>query len=284
MMWLVVALLFGLTIAMLAGLLLWRGGALRRAAVMSILGPPSEAQQVTSAQVILNRADTDGAVERPETAESKALDDVLLELSHRTKNQLSTILGIISRLRRSHPEASAFCDNLTSRIHGIAACQDVLMDWAWSAPAIEDVGTAVLSRHFQDVAFAFSDFDVDNSHSVRIEPRSVQNFGLILNEIAHSSIVYCSPPAKALVEISPEPADRDHDSAGPSRSMLIVTVVVVCGVPPDNDPATPLFGEFADILARQAFGSRMAARLADGDLVYTLRLPPEAWLIAEDRN
>lgn len=304
MSWLVLTLLSAITIAVVAGYVFGRtrrgvrinldlgglplpevlGRRLPQSAAITD-DPPPETDEVPNVAPLSLREGSSDADDNEGTAaaEARALDELLLELSHRTKNQLSTILGIITRLRRAHPEAKDFSDNLTARLHGIAACQDVLVDWKWKSPDIEDVSRAILSRHFRKVGIGFAGSGNIEAGRVRIDTASVQNFGLVLNEIAHSAIENTVGADLVHLFVRGEDATRpgtvSADVAGPA-SLVVSVAIPLDTAALDPQGAPPGCGEFAEILARQAFGAPVVAKFADGSLVYEVRLPDTCWRLA----
>ncbi len=322
MTWLVVALISGLTIAVAAGYLVHRiipgtrigsslgGLRLLRERLPAASGitwrmPPADGGRTAGDPFSEDHGRRDGEpaddsdtgrdLETSDVAaaEARVLDDVLLELSHRTKNQLSTILGIIERLRRAHPEAKAFCDNLTARIHGIAVCQDVLVACDWGAPSIQDLAEAILSRHFGTVTLAAGgDRSVEPRH-IRLEPRSVQNLGLVLNEIAHWAVAHAGAGAVSAADVHIARCDHagdleadDAHETGDGECLTAEFLTVVVTIPAEaavvaDFRGPPGSGEFADILSRQAFGAPVEAHVSGHAFVYAIRLPAGTWRIEE---
>ncbi len=111
------------------------------------------------------------------------LKEALLEVSHRTKNQLSILMSIARRLAVAKPETRIFLPAFESRLRAMAICQDVLVERDWSAPNLSRLIEAQL-RPYTDmqkngsVVFKFEGPDV------KITPTAVQSLGLVLNELA----------------------------------------------------------------------------------------------------
>lgn len=119
--------------------------------------------------------------------------DLLREVNHRVKNNLSAILGLIVREKRAAPEAGrAFVEaslgNLGGRIRGLLDVHQLLSDTQWAPVNVGELGARVVGAALA-VAPGDDRVEVDIPASeVVASPRQAGSLALVLNELAANSV------------------------------------------------------------------------------------------------
>jgi PAS domain S-box-containing protein len=115
--------------------------------------------------------------------QSDAIEVLLREVNHRSKNMLTLIMALA---RRSAPGNEEFLKRFTRRIQALAANQDLLVKRAWGSVSVADLVEAQL-------AFAIDLAGTALSHEgpvVNIGARAAETLGLALHELATNALKY----------------------------------------------------------------------------------------------
>ena len=148
------------------------------------------------------------------------IKDALMEISHRTKNQLSVLMALTRGLSARVPDKDAFIAEFSSRLHAMLISQDVLVDHRWQPARFDELLRAQLAPYLNRPANTQDAPLVDGAihgPNVSILPMAVQNVGLVLHEIIRSALGHGASAAIA-AQMSWSVACVDEDGrvvAGP---------------------------------------------------------------------
>ncbi len=182
------------------------------------------------------------------------LKEALLEVSHRTKNQLAVLMSIARRLGATEPDIDAFLSAFEARMRALSICQDVLVERDWAAPPLRRLLWAQLEPYVSRIRRSDPALVIEGP-DVKISPPAVQNLGLVLSELAlnaYENGVIDSDSGQ--LKISWDLLDPSNDSTtnGP---YLEIRWNEVGGAMPLNGNLELGFGlSMADKLARSALG------------------------------
>ena len=126
--------------------------------------------------------------ERKRAAEQ--LDVVMHELSHRTKNLLSVIQAMAQQTARHSPSIEDFLERLNTRIQGVAASQDLLVNQNWRGAPLEELVRQQLLPFVDANAGRVS----ASGPPVKINSDAAQTLGLALHELATNASKYGALP------------------------------------------------------------------------------------------
>ncbi|MEQ8434117.1 MAG: PAS domain S-box protein [Oceanicaulis sp.] len=124
------------------------------------------------------------AIDLTETREREhAVNLLLKEVNHRTKNLLGVIQSLVRQTANSTPPA-AFAEAFARRLSGLAASQDLLIASDWRTVPIEDLARSQLDflGEMVDQRVTLSGADV------RIGPAAAQGVGMALHELATNAL------------------------------------------------------------------------------------------------
>lgn len=110
------------------------------------------------------------------------LKTALLEVSHRTKNQLAVLTSIARRLALTKPTVPLFVDAFEARLRALSICQDVLVEKDWSPPSLERLVRAQFEPYLAHAQVSRDRLSLSGP-LVRFKPNAVQNVGLVLHEL-----------------------------------------------------------------------------------------------------
>ncbi|MEO1280474.1 MAG: HWE histidine kinase domain-containing protein [Pseudomonadota bacterium] len=113
-----------------------------------------------------------------ERQREQRLRDTLLEVSHRTKNQLAMLAGLGRQLQKKYPDAKPYADALSERIRVMSACQDALVANDWSAVDLDALLLNVLAPYAPNFTSACA-----STPPIAIVPGSVQTLGMAMLEL-----------------------------------------------------------------------------------------------------
>jgi len=103
----------------------------------------------------------------------------MAEINHRSKNLLSVVQAIVTQsARRANPET--FASNLSDRLQGLSASQDLLIKSDWHGIEMSELIKAQL-YHFKDLIGTRILF---GGPSVRLTAAGAQAMGMALHELA----------------------------------------------------------------------------------------------------
>jgi two-component sensor histidine kinase len=181
-----------------------------------------EANQVA---VALSNASFD----RSETEDR--LHFVMHELVHRTKNLLALAQAMTRQLARQTDSVDSFQRAVADRLEGLARSIEVLTSEQWSGVSLRrviDIHLATFLQAPQQLVVSGNDFV--------LKPEAVQNFGLVLHELATNSVKYGALSAQD-GQITIEWTELDGD-IGP----VIKLSWIESGGPPVVPPTETGFG------------------------------------------
>ncbi len=128
------------------------------------------------------------------------IKDALMEISHRTKNQLAVLMALTRGLSASIADKDDFIDEFSSRLHAMSISQDVLVERRWQPARFDELLRAQLAPYLNRLK-PLSDEpikEIEISGPVLfIVPTAVQNVGLVLHEIIRAALVQTSPQTSA---------------------------------------------------------------------------------------
>jgi two-component sensor histidine kinase len=125
--------------------------------------------------------------------DAQAKTDLLREVNHRVKNNLTAILGLLMRERRhapaeGRPFVEASIGNLNHRIRGLLEVHQMLSDSQWAPVRVSDLANRVV-RAVTATAPGECRIAVEISASPAVvSPRQAGNLALVFNELTTNSI------------------------------------------------------------------------------------------------
>ncbi|MEN8098413.1 MAG: GAF domain-containing protein [Chloroflexota bacterium] len=166
-------------------------------------------------------------------ADTKA--NLLHEVSHRVKNNLASILGIIAleiaRAKSSHEVTVATMEDIETRIQGLATVHDLLSETEWSPLPIDrlisEVAHGALSGCPVDVQLNVS--VIPSDETMLIGAQQAAGVALVVNELVTNSVKHAfhgSEQEKIDITLSSVPDQgievryRDHGPGWPEDVML----------------------------------------------------------------
>lgn len=195
-----------------------------------------------------------------ETTEKRRREELLkatlMEVSHRTKNQLAVLMSIARQLGATKPETKNFLPAFEARLRALSICQDVLVEYDWAAPPLDHLVRAQLEPYLTRNRVSSSTLKISGP-DVRITPTAVQNLGLVLNEFALNAFENgaMNDPAGRL-EITWEL--REAVEHGPDGKTLAIEWIESSG---NISPASELKSRFGQAMAHKLARSALSGRL-----------------------
>lgn len=214
------------------------------------------------------------SVETTETRHrEELLKTTLLEVSHRTKNQLAVLISIARQLGATKHETAEFLPAFEARMRALSICQDVLVENDWGAPPLERLVRAQLEPYQSRVSGKKGEL-VIGGPEVRIAPTSVQNLGLVLHELALNAFavgLMSSPAGK--IDISWDLRDEDSSHCGRGNKTLEIRWNEQSAVTQLKDELDSHFGQtMAHKLARSALGGELELIRTDTGVLARLQI------------
>jgi two-component sensor histidine kinase/DNA-binding response OmpR family regulator len=198
--------------------------------------------------------------ERKQSEEQKKL--LMAEINHRSKNLLSVVQAIVTQsARRASPET--FASNLSDRLQGLSASQDLLIKSDWHGIEMSELIKAQL-YHFKDLIGTRILF---GGPSVRLTAAGAQAMGMALHELAtnaakHGSLSTSDGTVRILWEISSDEAP------------LFSIQWIEEGGAPIAAPTRKGFGHLVTgAIAESALGGKVAMDFPDTGLIWRLSAP-----------
>lgn len=193
---------------------------------------------------------------------------ILHELVHRTKNILTLVQAMIRQLARQETSMDEFQKAISTRLQGLGKSIEALASEQWAGVPFKRLVFIQLETFAEGadrVELQGEDF--------MLRAEAVQNFGLVLHELATNSIKYgaLSVP-EGRIRISWRQDDPDD-----LASLLHLSWEEIGG-PPATEPTETGFG--TTIIKRHAaaaFGGQVDIQYRATGLVWTLTAPREAF-------
>ncbi len=198
--------------------------------------------------------------ERKQSEEQKKL--LMAEINHRSKNLLSVVQAIVTQsARRANPET--FASNLSDRLQGLSASQDLLIKSDWHGIEMSELIKAQL-YHFKDLIGTRILFRGPSAH---LTAAGAQAMGMALHELAtnaakHGSLSTSDGTVRILWEISSDEAP------------LFSIQWIEEGGAPIAAPTRKGFGHLVTgAIAESALGGKVAMDFPDTGLIWRLSAP-----------
>jgi len=182
---------------------------------------------------------------------------LLMEVNHRSKNMLATVIALARRSAPGHPE---FVDQFEERLRSLAVNQDILVRRQWREVPLEELVWAQLSFVQEargEVAVAGPDCS--------LTPHAAEVIGMALHELATNSLKYGALSAEGgLVDVGWEcTADGKTFRIWWQES----------GGPPVSPPTRKGFGTTLICeVPRRSFGADVTLDFKPGGVCWALRL------------
>ena len=112
---------------------------------------------------------------------------LLRELTHRSKNLLAVVLAIAQQTAPRNEIVDAYVMRLAGRVRGLALTHDLIADDDWRGVTLDDLAARQLAPFFGEEG---STRVVCEGPRVLLSPRTAQNMGLALHELATNAVKY----------------------------------------------------------------------------------------------
>ena len=147
---------------------------------------------------------------------------VMRELTHRAKNLLAVILSIATQTGRSTNTVEEFHERFASRLQGLAASHDLLVQRDWQGAAIGEIAKSQLAP--------FVDGETDrlrvSGPYMVVTPRAAEAIGLALHELATNAVKHgalSDATGIVTIEWTQDPGSRDLQLSWIERGGPVVT-------------------------------------------------------------
>ena len=107
----------------------------------------------------------------------RRIEEVMLELSHRSKNLLTVVQSIARQVARRTTNFEDFDNAFSDRIHALANMHDLLVERNWMGADIREVIRSQL------LPFGEDEFHTEGAALI-LKPKAVENIGLVFHELA----------------------------------------------------------------------------------------------------
>jgi PAS domain S-box-containing protein len=193
------------------------------------------------------------------------------ELTHRVKNVLTVVQGILSQTARSTHDNEALVANVSARLQGLAASHDLLVNSNWSGTQLGNLVAAQLAA-FGGVG---GKRILAQGPEVLLKVDVMQNLGMALHELATNAVKYGALSA-------PDGRIRIDWSVADGRLSLAWTE---SGGPPVAKPQRQGFGHVVMVrsLERVLYG-KVEIKFPKSGVTWTVDAPLEAVVFSDERH
>ena len=127
---------------------------------------------------------------------------ILGEMSHRVKNVLAVVSGIIRLTGRIQPEFAARDTDLQARIQAIGAAHDLFASQGWQSVSVADLLAGLTNAHQDKTGQRI----VVDASPIRMSSAAAQTLSLCVNELLTNAIKYgalSAPDGRVNITVSP---------------------------------------------------------------------------------
>lgn len=136
------------------------------------------------------------------------IEFMMRELSHRSKNLLTVVRAMASRIAKHSKSLFDFDERFAARIQAMARSHDLLVETEWSGADIRTIIEKELSAFVDDTQKARIDF---KGEPTSLSPNVAQNLALAIHELATNAVKYGAlSDDEGRIEISWSVPDDTH--------------------------------------------------------------------------
>lgn len=200
--------------------------------------------------------------ERKQAKEQRSL--LMRELSHRSKNLLAMVQGLMQQAARHAVDRETFVEDFGDRLKGLARSHDLLVDQAWKGAALSSLAHAHLGF-------------IDDSEAVTTEgpdlllaPAAAQTLGLALYELATNAVKH------GALSVTQGRVHLDWAVQGEGEGALLLLRWRETGGPSVRPPRRQGFGTvMVERIAPQALQGSATLAFEPGGVSWTLEVAVE---------
>lgn len=193
------------------------------------------------------------------------IQQLMGELSHRSKNLLAVVQAIAGRTVRTARTLDEFGESFAERLQGIAASQDLLVQENWRGAHLAELVRQQLAPYAEAGGARLS----INGPDVVLTSGATQAIGLALTELATNAIkhgAWCVPDGAVTVEWT-------YQGAGTGASSLRLSWLEAGG-PPVTPPTRKGFGHVViESMAAQSTGGEVTIDFDPKGMRWSLEMP-----------
>jgi PAS domain S-box-containing protein len=198
--------------------------------------------------------------ERKQAEEQKKL--LMAEVNHRSKNLLAVVQAMVNQSARGADPAT-FAVNLTDRLHGLSASQDLFIKSDWRGIEIHDLIHVQLS-HFRDL---IGERILVEGSAARLTAAAAQAVGMALHELATNAAKYGSLSTR-------EGRARISWDISKGREPLLTMQWAEEGGPKVSVPTRKGFGSLVmGTIVESALGGKVEIDFRESGLTWKLSAP-----------
>ena len=201
---------------------------------------------------------------------------LMRELTHRSKNLLAVINAMARQTVRSADNLADFEKRFSSRIQGLAASHDLLVNQDWAAASLREL----VSKHIQIFAENVDSRLELSGPEVYVGVEAAQTIGLALHELATNSVKYGAlsrPGGKIIVHWSFE------NMADGGKGLRVSWQER--GGPPVLKPTRTGFGQIVtERMVAQSLNGDVTMDYAPAGLIWILKFPASHLVDRSDRT
>jgi two-component sensor histidine kinase len=184
-----------------------------------------------------------------------------LELNHRVKNTLTSVLSIIALTRRRTEHIGEFADGLEGRVRALSAAHDLLTRSEWGVTPLRDVLEAELAPYLNQADWRVALIGPE----IELAPNDVLSLGLAVHELATNAARF------GALSMAGGQVDVRWDLAGPK---LVRLVWQESGGPPVSGARERGFGlQLVERIVARELGQPVEVMFDQGGVRCTLLIP-----------